>query len=477
MFPMLVDSRKLSQVLANLCEAHGPIYQMNILLKRTIVTSDADDLLQVFSSREEFARLEALRSLSEYVVPNSLFTMEMKQHDFVRKSIRDNFKSKQLEKYHESMSAAIKELCVQLDEKLSENNADKEFSSDLVDLVALVTFRSIISVALGSSLDLEGRLDFADKVNKLVKIWMNDILIYPLGEILAPFGARKKLDEYNNACFEIIAAITDQRIQDHESNAKPSCIDENSDLLDVLISLFKDDRKTLLSQVFFLTGTGAHTVTQVISWLMFYICKYPEIYTRMLEEIDQVDSTASLSHADLESKFPFTKAAWNETLRLNPPVAISMKMAGRGVKLRGSGICVPKGTPVFGFAYFTHRLERYWKNPLDFNPDRWIDAKAGTVRRPPGVPAGAFLPYGAGQRSCLGSFFADYEGVSIIIELLRQYEFKLECDPSEVISCSDFVESIAHTSQGGVLHMGLPVRISHRRRGLMNEAKSGVGKK
>lgn len=249
-------------------------------------------------------------------------------------------------------------------------------------------------------------------------------------------------------------------------NAKASCIDENSDLLDILISLFKDDRETLISQVFFITAAGAHTVTQVTSWLMFYVCKYPKVYSRMLEEINRVDSTASLSHVDLESKFQYTKAVWNETLRLNPPAAISTKVAGKDVKLRGSGLCVPKGTSVLGFAYHTHRSERYWTDALEFNPDRWIDATTNTVRRPPGVPTGAFLPYGAGQRSCLGSFFADYQGVFMIIELLTRYEIKLGCHPSQVVTCTDFVESIAHTGQDGGLQMGLPVRISHRKRDL-----------
>jgi len=46
--------------------------------------------------------------------------------------------------------------------------------------------------------------------------------------------------------------------------------------------------------------------------------------------------------------------------------------------------------------YLTHRDGRLWAEPEQFRPERFLEP----------VPAWGFLPFAAGERSCLGSAYA-----------------------------------------------------------------------
>jgi cytochrome P450 len=107
--------------------------------------------------------------------------------------------------------------------------------------------------------------------------------------------------------------------------------------------------------------------------------------------------------------------------------------------------------------YLLHRDPDHWKEPLRFNPDRWLDllqpgAAAATngngtttsgssstggdngsggssgggypfaaALREMG-PNGAYVPFGGGPRNCIGAGFAMMEAVLVLAALLQRYE-------------------------------------------------------
>lgn len=58
---------------------------------------------------------------------------------------------------------------------------------------------------------------------------------------------------------------------------------------------------------------------------------------------------------------------------------------------------IPQGTPVAIHVAATHRDERYFYNPLEFIPERFISGDAKTMNE-----AGMLLSFGGGPRICLG---------------------------------------------------------------------------
>lgn len=143
-----------------------------------------------------------------------------------------------------------------------------------------------------------------------------------------------------------------------------------------------------------------------------------------------------------------------------PPAPFTLRKALKDVKLRGSGVQVPKGTQVLVFFQSAH-VGRHWDDPEQFIPERWGNAEiCGEGDK---VPGGAYLPFSAGVRNCAGQFFAEYEGLLILAELFRRFDISLACEPTEVVKATGFVQGGRYSSKkNGHFDMGIPLRIKIR---------------
>ena len=83
-----------------------------------------------------------------------------------------------------------------------------------------------------------------------------------------------------------------------------------------------------------------------------------------------------------------------EVLRLYPAGWLGSRRAVRDACFQG--IDVPRGTLVLYSPYLTHRQPELWPEPTEFRPERFADP----------LPAWGFLPFAAGERTCLGSWLA-----------------------------------------------------------------------
>jgi len=89
-----------------------------------------------------------------------------------------------------------------------------------------------------------------------------------------------------------------------------------------------------------------------------------------------------------------TGAVVREALRLYPAGWIGSRVAVRDVDVEG--VRVPAGHLVLYSPYLTHRDPQVWDAPEEFRPERFD--------RP--LPAWGYLPFGAGERTCLGAALA-----------------------------------------------------------------------
>ncbi len=66
----------------------------------------------------------------------------------------------------------------------------------------------------------------------------------------------------------------------------------------------------------------------------------------------------------------------------------------------------------------------------------------------------AFLPFGGGQRRCIGDQFAMMESLVTLVMLLRSYDFEMAIHPNEI-----------GMKTGATIHTakGLPVRVKRRK--------------
>jgi cytochrome P450 len=83
------------------------------------------------------------------------------------------------------------------------------------------------------------------------------------------------------------------------------------------------------------------------------------------------------------------------------------------------GVKLDKGALIMIPIYVVHRHKLLWQEPLKFDPSRFVpEARAGRHRC-------AYMPFGAGPRTCIGATFAMLEWKTILATLLSQARFEL----------------------------------------------------
>ncbi len=89
-----------------------------------------------------------------------------------------------------------------------------------------------------------------------------------------------------------------------------------------------------------------------------------------------------------------TEQVVQETLRLHPAGWIGSRVALRDTAFGGH--LIPAGRMVLYSPYLTHRDPDLWRDPLSFRPERFAEP----------LPAWGYLPFSAGERTCLGAGLA-----------------------------------------------------------------------
>jgi len=118
----------------------------------------------------------------------------------------------------------------------------------------------------------------------------------------------------------------------------------------------------------------------------------------------------------LLEKLEVSKTVVLESLRLAPPASM---IARRTTSKRTvNGVAIPAGVEVWIPVREIHRYTPAWgAASLEFNPGRWQD------RETP-AEVGAFCPFGAGARSCIGRHFALLEMTVAVAMIAQRYRFR-----------------------------------------------------
>lgn len=164
--------------------------------------------------------------------------------------------------------------------------------------------------------------------------------------------------------------------------------------------------------------SGHETTANVLTWAFSYLSQHPHYWKELALEAERVFAAAdSEDFARIVLGAPISSAIFNETLRLCPPVWVAPRIALEDLELGGR--FVPKGAHVLISQYVNHRDARYFDAPDDFRPERWNNESEKEL------PRGAYYPFGAGTRKCLGDQFALLEGRIIILEIARRFQMEL----------------------------------------------------
>lgn len=133
------------------------------------------------------------------------------------------------------------------------------------------------------------------------------------------------------------------------------------------------------------------------------------------------DNALSVQHL---AKLEYVEACIKETLRYQGPITIMNRRPKKTCKLAGKYEVTPD-VRMIAVLQGLHHDPAVWGDDADkFKPERMIP--------PEKIPAGAFRPFGAGMRSCIGRTFAEQEMMLTTALILQRFQVEL-ADPNYVM--------------------------------------------
>ncbi|ONI78884.1 cytochrome P450 [Actinosynnema sp. ALI-1.44] len=192
---------------------------------------------------------------------------------------------------------------------------------------------------------------------------------------------------------------------------------DHGDLLSMLLLAQDADTGEKMSdqqvfdEVITLLTAGSETIGVALTWLFYELSKHPDVERRVRAEVDEVLGGRAIAFEDVP-KLEYTRQVINEVLRMYP-IWIFMRRARVDVELAGQRL--PAGTEFMLSPHALHHDPRFHDEPGRFDPDRW------TAERAASLPKGAFIPFGAGNRQCIGNSFAYTEMTIAVATILARW--------------------------------------------------------
>ena len=227
----------------------------------------------------------------------------------------------------------------------------------------------------------------------------------------SPWG---QIMHQQRVCDELIYA----EIRDRRAHPDP----ERIDILNLLLMAEDENGKKLSDvelrdELMTLLFAGHETTATALTWALYWIHKYPEVYRKLMQELEALgedpDPLALM-------KLPYLTAVCNETLRIYP---VGMSTFARVVQspVELNGYILEPGTEVIGSIYLTHHREDLYPNANQFCPERFLERQFSPYE---------FLPFGGGSRRCLGMTLAQYEMKLVLATILRGSKLQLTDEQS-----------------------------------------------
>lgn len=189
---------------------------------------------------------------------------------------------------------------------------------------------------------------------------------------------------------------------------------------------------------------GHDTTATTIAYSMWALGRHPDIQRRVAAEVAALGDR-ELTHDDVRA-LGYTVAVLHEALRLCPPGAGVTRVAVTDIEVDGKR--VEAGSLLMVGIYALHRDPALWERPLEFDPDRFGAEHSKNRDR------WQYLPFGAGQRSCIGDHFAMLNATLTLATIVRRVELHSQG--------SSFPIDVPFTT---VASEPIPVRVTRRPRG------------
>ncbi len=220
----------------------------------------------------------------------------------------------------------------------------------------------------------------------------------------------------------------------------------HDDLLDMLLRARDDDTgekmtdRQLRDEVITIFGAGHETTANLLSWTLYLLARHPDVLAKLRQELDGLLQGKIPDAADLQ-QLVYAKAVLNESLRFRPPAGIMLRRVNKDTEI--DGYFLKAGRLAIFSIFNLHHHAEFWSQPAQFDPERFLTRENRRF---------SFMPFGTGERICIGSHFALLESQLLLSMIIQHCDLQL-LDTNEV----EIEMAVTLRPKGGI-----PVRLTWR---------------
>ena len=170
--------------------------------------------------------------------------------------------------------------------------------------------------------------------------------------------------------------------------------------------------KEVRDEVVTIFMAGHETTAQALTWTWYLLSLHPAVEAKLHGELRGV-LDGRTPHYDDIAKLRYTRMVIEEAMRLYPPAHTMAREPIATDEVLGQRI--PAGAIVLIAPWLLHRKASLWPKPHSFDPERFATEPERYT----------YIPFGAGQRICIGAAFAMTEAILLLAAIAQRYRFNL----------------------------------------------------
>lgn len=380
---------------AALKRRYGDACTVNVpVFGRMVVVSSPADVKELFtSSREIIGR--PTNNLGDVLGSGSTFALDGDALHARRKLLLPPFHGRGMRSYERiTEEEVLREIATWPE--------GREFETlEPMMRISLNTILRAVFGAEGAELDelrtlMPVAVEFGSKIALMPDLVRRDLGPWSPGGRFA--GYRRRMDA-------LIASLI------AEARSDPN-FEERQDVLTLLLRARYEDGEPIsdehiADELLTLLVAGHETTSAQLSWVIERIRRYPQLLTRLTEEVDADGSELRL-------------ATISEVQRTRPVLTAALRRTRTRVKL-GEWV-IPEDTTVMASIQLALTAENSFPDAEAFDPDRFLGATPNPF---------AYVPFGGGMMRCVGASFATMEMDVAMRTMLRELRFEPTDAPGE----------------------------------------------
>jgi len=218
------------------------------------------------------------------------------------------------------------------------------------------------------------------------------------------------------------------------------------DLLTMLLHVRDSDTGNPMSdrqirdEVITIFTAGHETTANVLTWTLYLLARHPAVLAKLRTELhDRLQG--KIPDAEDLQQLAYTRAVLSEAMRIRPPAGILIRKVNQDTEI--DGYAFKAGSLAIFSIYNIHHHPDYWQQPEQFDPERFLTAEKRRF---------AYMPFGTGERVCIGNHFALLESQLLLSMIIQHYDVQLlSSDEAEIEM------AVTVRPKGGI-----PVRLKRR---------------